>query len=182
MREFIQGQARNIIVFMTDSADRSLGKTGLTLTIQTSKAGAALATITPTVTERTVGYYQLAMTAAHLDTLGDLGFYITGTGADPSVWIDQVVLDVAGARATFGVTIGTGSTTTSLVTSAMVPAQTFGADQLKNRIFVFDNDTTTAALRGQVCEITANTSSATPTLTVSTLTASAVSGDKGRVY
>ena len=67
-------------------------------------------------------------------------------------------------------------TTTSIPTSAMTPA-TSVADQLKGRIVVFDDNTTTAALRGQATDITASSASATPTLTVTALTTAPVSGD-----
>lgn len=82
-------------------------------------------------------------------------------------------------RAVLGNVIGTcdaGSTTTSIVTSALTPAGA-AADQLKGRIVVFDKDTTTAALRGQATDITASTNAATPTLTVTALTTAPASGD-----
>lgn len=165
------------MVFMVDSTDHITGKTGLTLTITASKDGAAFASITPTVTERGSGWYNLALTVSHTDTLGDLAGHITATGADPTDFIMQVVLDIAGERLSLRGAVGSGSTTTSIVTSAMTPA-TGAADQLKNRIVVFDNDTTTAALRGQVVQITASSASATPTLTVGTMVAAPASGDK----
>ncbi len=78
------------MVLMVDSTDHVTGKTGLTLTITASKAGAAFASITPTVTERGTGWYSIALTASHLDTLGDFAMHITGTAADPA----DVLLDV----------------------------------------------------------------------------------------
>jgi hypothetical protein len=91
-----QSTARNIVVFMTDATDNITGKTGLTLTITASKNGAAFASITPTVTELSNGFYSLALTSSHTDTLGDLALYITGTGADPVGMIGQVVLGLPG--------------------------------------------------------------------------------------
>jgi hypothetical protein len=82
------------MVFMTDSADHVTGKTGLTLTITASKAGAAFASVTPTVTERGSGWYSLAFTTSHSDTLGDLALHITGTGADPADLLFNVVANV----------------------------------------------------------------------------------------
>jgi hypothetical protein len=73
-------------------------------------------------------------------------------------------------------TVGSASTTTSVVTSAMSPA-TSVADQLKGRIVIFDHNTTTAALRGQATDITASSASATPVLTVTALTTAPASGD-----
>lgn len=80
-------------------------------------------------------------------------------------------------RSTLGIvtgTVGTGSTTTSIVTSSLSPAASV-ADQFKGRIVTFDANTTTAALRGQSTDITANTN--TGTLTVTALTTAPASGD-----
>jgi len=82
-------------------------------------------------------------------------------------------------RATRAITVGTigaGSTTTSIVSSALTPAGS-ATDQFKGQIMAFDKDTTTANLRGQKTDITANTGSATPTFTVTALTHAPVSGD-----
>jgi hypothetical protein len=73
-------------------------------------------------------------------------------------------------------TAGLGSTPTSIITSSLTPAGSV-ADQFKGRMITFSDDTTTAALRGQSTDITASTASATPTLTVTPLTAAAVTGD-----
>lgn len=79
------------MVFLVDSTDHVTGKTGLTLTITASKDGGAFGSITPTVTERGTGWYSLALTTAHTDTLGDLALHITGTAADPLDVVLQVV-------------------------------------------------------------------------------------------
>ena len=71
-------------------------------------------------------------------------------------------------------TVGAASSTTSIVTSALDPSPTV-ADQLKGRIVTFDRATTTAALRGQATDITANTSGGV--LTVTALTTAPASGD-----
>lgn len=84
MRLLKQSTTYNLTVFMTDSADHVAGKTGLTLTITASKDGAAFASITPTVTELSSGWYKLALTTSHTDTLGDFALHVTATGADPT--------------------------------------------------------------------------------------------------
>lgn len=71
-------------------------------------------------------------------------------------------------------TVGVGSTTTSIVTSALDPAAAVN-DQYKGRILTFKNDTTTANLRGQSTDITASTSLGV--LTVTALTTSPANGD-----
>lgn len=73
-------------------------------------------------------------------------------------------------------TVGGGSTTTSIVTSSLTPPGSV-ADKFKGRILTFSDDTTTANLRGQSTDITANTSAAAPTLTVTALTTAPVSTD-----
>lgn len=94
MRKAKQSTAKNVMVLMVDAADHITGKTGLTLTITASKDGAAFASISPTVTERGSGWYSVALTAAHTDTLGDLALHVTAAGADPA---DMVLLVEAGA-------------------------------------------------------------------------------------
>lgn len=89
--------AANRMVFMADSADHVTGKTGLTLTITASKDGAAFASITPTVTERGSGWYALALTTTHTNTLGALAYHVTAAGADPADFFDQVAADLPGA-------------------------------------------------------------------------------------
>ena len=91
MREIKVNTASNVMIFMTASADHVTGKTGLTLTITASKDGAAFASITPTVTERGNGWYNLAFTSSHTDTVGDLAIHITSTGADPTDLLLHIV-------------------------------------------------------------------------------------------
>lgn len=75
-------------------------------------------------------------------------------------------------------TVTTGGSTTSVPTSAFAPATSASvANQLAGRVVLFDAATTTVALRGQVATISASSASATPTLTVSALTATPASGD-----
>jgi hypothetical protein len=73
-------------------------------------------------------------------------------------------------------TVGGGSTTTSIVSSALTPAGGV-ADKYKGRLIVFTDDTTTVNLRGQATDITSNTSAANPTFGVTALTTAPVSGD-----
>lgn len=91
MRVLKQSTARTIAVFLTDSSDHVTGKTGATLTITASKNGAAFASISPTVTELSNGWYSVALTSSHTDTLGDLAIHATASGADPIDTLSQVV-------------------------------------------------------------------------------------------
>lgn len=131
---------------------------------------------------------QTALPNAAAEAAG--GLYTRGSGAgqitqDANGRINSNLTAIVGNtggpvqldRSTRGIvtgTVTTGVTTTSIPTSVMLPAASV-ADQFKGRIVTFDKDTTTAALRGQSTDITANTSGGT--LTVTALTTSPVSGD-----
>jgi hypothetical protein len=91
-----QNTARSLTIFMTDSTDHRTGKTGLTLAIASSKSGAAFLAITPLVTELSYGWYSLTLTSSHTDTLGDLIFHVTATGADNFDMREQVVVALPG--------------------------------------------------------------------------------------
>lgn len=84
-----------------------------------------------------------------------------------------VILDRSSRTIVRGV-VGPGATTTSLPTSSLTPAATV-ANQFRARVVLFDEAASTAALRGQVSDITA--SAANGTLTVTALTTAPVSGD-----
>lgn len=83
--------------------------------------------------------------------------------------------DDRGSRTVIRGTVSSGTTTT-LTPSALSPAGV-DADQFKGRIIVFDNNTTTAALRGQATDITANTGATLPVFTFTALTAAPQSSD-----
>lgn len=112
MRLLKQSTARDIIIFMTNGTDHVTGSTGLTLTITASKNGGSFSSITPTVTELSNGWYKLALTTSHTDTLGDFGLHITATGADPTDVVMQIVTDLPGASVSSvsgSVTVGTNN-------------------------------------------------------------------------
>ena len=114
-----QSTARNLMVFLTDSTDHLTGLTGATLTVTLSKNGAAFGSITPTVTERGTGWYSLAMTASHTDTLGDLVLHITAASADPIDLREQVVVGLPGESVTVS-SIGTDVITSTALASSAV--------------------------------------------------------------
>lgn len=102
-----QSTGRNRSILMIDSSDSKTGKTGLTLTIAVSKDGASFNTITPTVTELTNGWYSIALTSSHTDTLGDFAYHITGTGADSTDILDQVIVDAGATPAQVATIVAT---------------------------------------------------------------------------
>jgi hypothetical protein len=91
--------AATVNVLMIDDTDHVTGLTGLTLTIAASKNGAAFATITPTVTELSHGWYSLALTSSHTDTLGELIIHVSSAGADPTD-IGRMVVAASGSSLT----------------------------------------------------------------------------------
>lgn len=83
--------------------------------------------------------------------------------------------DDRGARTVIRGTVSTGTTTT-MTPSSLSPSGA-ATDQFKGRIIIFDNDTSTAALRGQATDITASTNAALPQFTFSALSDAPQSGD-----
>lgn len=81
-----------------------------------------------------------------------------------------------GVKANVIGTVGVGSSTSSIVTSAIAPAGSV-ADKFKGRTLIFADDTTTANLRGQATDILGVSSAANPVLTVTPLTTAPASTD-----
>jgi len=96
MRSVKQGAAANVMLLMVDSTDHVTGKTGLALAVTISKDGAAFGSISPTVTERGTGWYNVALVAGDTGTLGDLVVRATASPtasvADPA---ERVLVIVA---------------------------------------------------------------------------------------
>lgn len=137
--------------------------------------------LAPATAGRTLVVDAAGLADANVVKVGPTGSGTAQTAGDLQALITTVdtVVDSIALYATRTTLRGTASgtpSTTSIPTSAMTPA-TSVADQLKGRIVVFDDNTTTAALRGQATDITASSASATPTLTVTALTTAPVSGD-----
>ena len=92
MRDLVQSTATNVVVFMADATDHISPKTGLTLTITLSKNGGAFAAPSSgTVTERTLGWYSVALDTTDTGTVGDLILHATATGADPADRVCNVI-------------------------------------------------------------------------------------------
>lgn len=96
MKILKQNTGVGLMVLMTDSSNHISGKEGLALTITASKNGGAFTSITTDVQDRGSGWYNIILTSAHTDTLGDLAIHITASGADPSDLITQVAVNEFG--------------------------------------------------------------------------------------
>lgn len=186
MRLLKQSTARNLLVFMTDSADHVTGKAGLTLTIKASKDGGAFATITPTVTELESGWYSLALTTTHTNTLGDLALHVTASGADPSDLVAQVVLELPGVVASIAnnaitsAAINDGAITNAKVADGLISAAKIAADAITDAKVAAD--VTIASVTGAVGSVTGNVGgNVTGSVgSVTGLTASDVAAIKGK--
>lgn len=173
MRTIKQSTAYDLMVWMADSADHITGKTSLTLTITASKAGAAFSSISPTVTERGNGWYALALTTSHTDTIGDLALHVTGSGADNTDVVVQVRANVLGDTLPANITQLSGNTSSATYLSSsagMIIPGTVDNTAFTTTTTEFEaNDITTAAslhyvgraiiftsgtLFGQACSIT----------------------------
>lgn len=97
-------------------------------------------------------------------------------GVVDSIKADTAATLVYATRTVIRGTVDSGASTTNFTASALSPAGV-DADQFKGRIIVFDNDTATAALRGEATDITGNTAAALPAFTFSALTTAPASGD-----
>jgi hypothetical protein len=80
-----------LLFFLTDSTDHITGKTGLSPTVTIRKVGGSFASPAGAVTEIASGWYQVAGNATDSNTLGPLLLHATGTGADPTDTLYQVV-------------------------------------------------------------------------------------------
>lgn len=91
MKDVLQNTARGFWVFADDASAIGTGMTGLTITAEISKGGAAFATVAPTITERGEGLYWIVPIAAHRDTLGETAWRFAATGAVIAPRVENVV-------------------------------------------------------------------------------------------
>ncbi len=78
-----QSVAQSIDVWLADSTDGKTAKTSATLAGFLAKYGAgSFTSISPSVTERGVGHYDVALTTTHMNTVGLCSLYFTASGAD----------------------------------------------------------------------------------------------------
>lgn len=114
MRELTLGVGANVGVIAVLASDHITGATGKTLAIEASKDLGAFASISPTVTERTYGLYKIALTAAHLDTEGELWLHITEATIDT---IDMRFMVVSRPGLVVGKVNDAGATASSFITN-----------------------------------------------------------------
>lgn len=96
---------------LISSTDHISLKTGVSPVVNISKAGGAFGAAGGTVTEVSNGWYKVALTTTDTNTLGDIAFYITGTGADDTDFVDSVSANVLGDTLPASVAGAVGSVT-----------------------------------------------------------------------
>src|SRR5207253_1183407 len=116
MALYKQSTAYTRTFFMVSSTDHLTAKTGVTPTVNVSKAGAAFGAAGGTVTEIANGWYKIVLSTTDTNTGGDLSFHITGSGADDTDFVDQIVaVDFTDATA-FGLSRLDAAVTTRMAT------------------------------------------------------------------
>jgi len=122
---------------MVSNVDHITGQTGLSPIVTLSKAGAAFAAASGTISEIGSGWYKIALAAVDVGTVGELAFHCHASTADDTDFVDEVTLS--------------GAPTTSLVTGGISQVTTFSDlyQDLQNRVRVTSGvaATTTQAKR-----------------------------------
>lgn len=93
-REVLQNTARKFMVYMVDDADLVTPETALVqgdFTVTLSKSGVAQSTVSPTITPRGNGWYEVTPLAAHRDTLGESAWTFQAAGAVDYPRLEEVV-------------------------------------------------------------------------------------------
>ena len=84
MRILKKSTVANVMIFFTSELDHITGLAGATPVILISKDGGAFNSISPVVTDRGYGWYNIELTGTHTNTDGDLVLHATAIGADPT--------------------------------------------------------------------------------------------------
>lgn len=93
MPQALLNSARKFKIYMTDSADPTAGKEGLSsFDVLLAKDNAAEVTVSPTIVERGQGWYEVTPLAAHRDTLGESAWTFQHAGANDFARLEEVVV------------------------------------------------------------------------------------------
>ena len=180
MPKALKDSARKFKIYMTDSADPLAGKTGLaSFTVKLAKDSAAEATVSPTITERGGGWYEVTPLAAHRDTLGESAWTFTHAGANDFVRLEEVEamdplspaypnLEKSGEAILWGAAV-TGTLSTTVMTSDLTG---YGDDILIGRSIIWYS----GPAAGQASTIT-DYASTNGTVTYDPITTVPVNGD-----
>lgn len=89
--DVLQNSSRGFYIFADDATAFGTGLSGLTISFQLSKAGAAHASVAPTVTDRGDGHYWIVPAASHRNTLGEASWKFSAPGAVIAPRFENVV-------------------------------------------------------------------------------------------
>lgn len=169
----ISGDTSGYTAFVRSEADGTLlNGSGDTIT-ETGATGFWSFTLAETRVANTD--YFVRIYAGTTETAVDLVY-------DGILYASQTLVDKQmPAPVIFGTVGATAPSTTSFTPSETSVAGSV-VDKWNGRIIVFNNDTTTANLRGQATDITGCSADALPLLTYTALTTAPVSGDKYKIY
>jgi hypothetical protein len=76
--------------FAVQSSDHITLAPGISLSVSASKNGGTFGSV-GSITEISGGWYKLSLTATDTNTLGDLAVFVSGSGVDPVLFVDQVI-------------------------------------------------------------------------------------------
>lgn len=120
MSDIKQSTAYVAAVLMQNSTGDGVAGLAGSLVVKLKKAGGAFAVITPTITDRGGGWYDLALTASHTDTLGLMVFNITGPGVNPNNALQLNVVAVVGSDVVTSLsTVSTDLTSTTSTANSL---------------------------------------------------------------
>jgi hypothetical protein len=122
------------MLLMVSSTDHIAGVAGATLTLTASKAGGAFGSISPTVVDRGNGWYSVALTGAHLDTLGDFALHATAASCDPSDPLIEVVAYDPGDAAGLGLSRVDTTVGSRLATTGYTAPDNAGISSINGRL------------------------------------------------
>lgn len=106
------------LFIMVSAGDHISPITGLTPTVLISKNGGSLAAAVGTVAEVGSGFYKISLSSSDTTTFGELGYHVLGTGADPTDFVDQVILADLTNGASLGITRLDAAITTRLAAAS----------------------------------------------------------------
>lgn len=179
----VRGREYIFYLSLVDAADTTLFKANPTLAsgdVKISKDGGAEANLgtLPTVTPASGRHVKVTVSATEMDADNVSIVFHDAAGVE---WCDTQV-NIQPNATIGGGTCTTGGSTTSVTTSAFAPAPG-AANAFAGRVLIFDNNTTTAALRGAAGTVTASTNSSTPTFTIQdALPGTPTTGDTFKIY
>jgi len=168
----ISGDVTTYTAFLRNEAGTLLDAGGAAIT---EVAATGFWTFTLTGPRVAITDYMVSIYSGTTETAANLVFY-------DKLYAGQTLVGKQFSHSNLTVIRGTvgasPAPTTTTFTPSAVSVSGNVANQWSGRILIFDNDTTSAGLRGQATDITGTTEAALPVLTFTALSAAPASGDR----